>query len=80
MPDVLIAYFNQTWWLLKGEVHLDALLAGREAAELDVSLITCDAWPAVMRLWEEREDGKMPWAINPKVIERLKERERAKPN
>ena len=30
----------------------------------------------VVRLWKEPEEGAMPWAIHPKIIERLKSRER----
>jgi hypothetical protein len=29
-----------------------------------------------MQLWDDPEFGKMPWAINPKIIERIKTRER----
>ncbi len=76
MPQMVIAYFNETWWLVKGESHLDDVLAAKESAELDISLLTCSAWTQVMQLWENPEFGRMPWAINPKIIERLKTRER----
>jgi len=76
LPDVIIAYCNETWWYVKGEAHIDDVLAGEEAAELTISLVTCGKWPEVMKLWETPLVGQMPWAINPKIIERLKSRAR----
>jgi hypothetical protein len=72
VADVVIAFFNDTWWYVKGEAHIDDVLAGDEAAELTISLVTCSKWPDVMTLWDEPKPGQMPWAINPKIIERLK--------
>lgn len=76
MTSVVIAYFNQTWWLVQGESHLQDMLAAKEAPELEIAIVTCEAWRDVMQLWEQPVFGKMPWAINPKIIERLKSRER----
>jgi len=73
---VVIAFFNQTWWLVRGVSHLQDMLNAREAPELEISIVTCGAWAEVMRLWEEPEYGKMPWAIHPKIIDRIKSRER----
>lgn len=75
MFDVIIAYFNETWWLVHGVAHLDAMLSPNTPASLRIEIVTCDAWENVLRLWDEPEEGKMPWAINPRVIERLKLRE-----
>jgi hypothetical protein len=72
---MVIAYFNETWWLVKGESHLDDVLAGKEAPEIDISLRTCKTWSEVLQLWETPEFGRMPWAINPKIITRLRTRE-----
>jgi hypothetical protein len=74
--DVIIAYFNETWWLVHGVEHLDDMLAGSESPDLRIEMVACDAWINVMHLWDEQEEGKLPWAINPRVIERLKTRER----
>jgi len=74
VSNVLIAYFNETWWLVHGVDHLDDMLSGAEAADLTIQMVTCKTFAEVMRLWDEAEDGKMPWAINPKIIERLKTR------
>ena len=76
LPDVVIALFNETWWYVKGDAHIDDVLAGKEADQLVVSLVTCGKWLDVMQLWETPEVGQMPWAINPKVIARLKTRAR----
>jgi len=83
MPDldmaqskVVIAYFNETWWLVQGEVHLHDMLAAKESPELEIEIITCTVWSQVMQLWDDPEFGKMPWAINPKIIDRIKTRER----
>jgi hypothetical protein len=76
VSKVVIAYFNETWWLVAGESHLQDMLAATEGPDLEISIVTCGAWPQVMQMWEEPEDGKLPWAINPKIIERLKSRER----
>ncbi len=76
MFDVIIAYFNQTWWLVHGVAHLDAMLAGNASPELTIEIVTCEDWENVVRLWDEPEEGKLPWAINPRVIERLKLRDK----
>lgn len=76
MSKVIIAHCNQTWWLVQGESHLHEMLAAKESPELEISLITCELWRDVIRLWEEPVEGKMPWAIHPKIVERLKSRER----
>ena len=76
MAQVIIAYYNETWWLVQGTSHLDDMLAAKEAPELEISIVTCRAWSEVVKLWEEPEFGQMPWAIHPKIIERLKTRER----
>jgi hypothetical protein len=72
LSDVVIAFFNETWWYVQGETHLDDVLAGREAPELSISLVTSAKWADIMKMWETPEVGQMPWAINPKIIERLK--------
>lgn len=74
MTEVIIAYFNQTWWLVQGVDHLHDMLAGTEAPELEITLVTCREWRDVTQLWAEPELGKIPWAINPVIIERLKTR------
>jgi hypothetical protein len=74
LSDVIIAYCNDTWWYVKGDAHIDDVLAGTEAGDLTISLVACPKWPDVMKLWEAPEIGQMPWAINPKIIERLKTR------
>ena len=76
MSQVIIAFYNQTWWLVRGEIHLHDMLAAREPADLEITLVTCEKWPEVLQMWEQPEFGKMPWAINPKIIDRLKTRER----
>ena len=76
MTQMVIAYFNETWWLVKGEQHLDDVLAAKEAEDLEISLIVCKAWVEVLKLWEAPDFSGMPWAINPKIIARLKARER----
>jgi hypothetical protein len=76
MFDVIIAYFNDTWWLVHGVAHLDDMLANREPPELRIEIVACAGWDGVLRLWDEPEEGKLPWAINPRVIERLKQREK----
>ena len=75
MSDVVIAYFNETWWLVQGVNYLQEMLAATESPDLRIALVTCPAWRDVMELWLEPEEGKMPWAINPKIIERIKTRE-----
>ncbi len=74
--DVIIAYFNDTWWLVRGVAHLDDILSGKESPDLQIEIVSCDAWVNVVQMWDEPEEGKLPWAINPRVIERLKLRDR----
>lgn len=78
MSKVVIAYCNQAWWLVQGVGHLDDMLAARESPDLIIDLITCKMWSEVIKLWEEPEFGKMPWAINPKIVERLKGRQQTR--
>jgi hypothetical protein len=74
LSDVIIAFCNETWWYVKGDAHLDEVLAGSEPPALTISLVVCTKWPDVMKIWEAPIAGQMPWAINPKIIERLKTR------
>jgi hypothetical protein len=74
MADMVIAYFNETWWLVRGELHLSDVLGAKEAETLEIEIRSVPAWVDVVRLWEAPEEFKMPWAINPKVIERVKTR------
>jgi hypothetical protein len=76
MSRVVIAYCNETWWLVEGGSHLYDMLRAAEGPDLEVAIVSCSAWSEVIRLWKEPEEGSMPWAIHPKVIERLKSRER----
>lgn len=76
MSKVVIAYCNQTWWLVQGTSHLQDMLYGKELPDLEIAIVACSAWSEVMQLWDEPEFGKCPWAIHPKIIERLKSRER----
>jgi len=76
VPQVVIAHFNETWWLVQGTIHLDDMLGAKESSELEIAIVTCRVWGDVMKLWEDPDFGKMPWAIHPKIIERLKSRER----
>jgi hypothetical protein len=76
LSNVVIAYCNETWWLVRGESHLQEMLQAKESPELEIALITCGAFAEVIKLWEQPVFGKMPWAINPKIVERLKSRER----
>ena len=78
MSKVVIAYCNNAWWLVQGVGHLDDMLRAQESPDLDIDIVTCKMWRDVVQLWEEPEFGKMPWAINPKIIERLKTREHTK--
>jgi hypothetical protein len=76
LSKVVIAYCNDTWWLVQGVNHLNDMLAAKESAELEISIVSCRVWSEVLRLWEQPEFGDLPWAIHPKIIERLKSRER----
>ena len=76
VPQVVIAHFNETWWLVQGTVHLDDMLEAKESQDLEIALVTCKVWREVLQLWEQPEVGQMPWAIHPKIIERLKSRDR----
>jgi hypothetical protein len=76
MPHVVLAHFNDTWWLVKGVSHLNDMLSATEGPDVEIALVTCSGWPDVMKRWEEPEEGKLPWAINPKIVERLKSRKR----
>jgi hypothetical protein len=76
MSKVVIAYCNETWWLVEGDAHLYDMLQAKESPDLDIAIINCRVWREVVQLWKEPEEGGMPWAIHPKVIERLKARDR----
>ena len=76
MSKVVIAYCNETWWLVEGGSHLYDMLKAEEGPDLEIAIVSCRTFPEVVKMWKEPEEGAMPWAIHPKIIERLKTRER----
>ncbi len=72
MDEVKIAYYDETFWLVVGEKYIDIILAGREKLECEIEFVTCKTWVEVQDLWEKPGD-QMPWAIQPKVVARLKQ-------
>ena len=77
MPDVVIVLCNETNWLVDGVQHIDALLAGTEAPEIDVEFVQIADWNLVIEKWGDPDDPSF-WAIHPKIVQRLKDRKAAR--
>ena len=70
---VTIAQAGNGFWLLQGDHHLDALLAGKTTYPTPVNLIVFASGIAFDAfLFQHRVQLASLWGIHPAVIERLK--------
>jgi hypothetical protein len=76
MADIVLAEFAGQTWLVRGEQHIDHLLANTLARDVSIEVVTCDSKSAVDLLWR-RYDGAsaetdMMWLIHPAVANRAR--------
>ena len=72
MDEVIIGTYEEAHYLLKGVKYIDQMLLGYEKLDCTVGFVSCTSWRDVIEKWQE-SDGSMPWAIHPKIIQRLKD-------
>jgi hypothetical protein len=75
MADITLAELNGCAWLVGGEPFLDDLLANTLPAHISIEIVPCESQEEVHALWV-RHNGEpttpgMPWAIHPKILERI---------
>ncbi len=76
MADVTLAEVGGQAWLVKGDEHVDGLLANNLPPTVSVEFVACatraDAWAIWHATSPEAEQGGMPWMIHPEVVRRIK--------
>jgi hypothetical protein len=78
MADITLAELNGAVWLIDGERFIDDLLANTLPDDISIEMVACESQEAVQALWEQHcgapEPGSLPWAINPALINRIRNR------
>ena len=76
MADVVLVELGDQLFLVGGERHLDALLAGTIAPDVTVESRVCATRAEMLALWHELSDdpadGAMPWILNPLLLARIR--------
>ena len=76
MADVTLAEYCDNVWLVRGENHIDDLLANTLPAHVTIEIITCESKSQIDDLWEEHcaplgfTFG--PWLIHPAIVNRIR--------
>jgi hypothetical protein len=75
MPDIILAQFEGTTWLVSGVDHLDDLLANSLPPDVSFEIIACEASTDVDALWRyhagDQAEYSQPWAIHPNIVRRM---------
>lgn len=71
-PEIVLVTVGEEAWLVKGEAHLDVLLAGTTGYPLPVGCIRFATRPALQRELGPDVTVADLWLINPAIIERLR--------
>ncbi len=76
MADVILADCEGQVWLVKGDEHIDELLAGTLPAGITVEFLPFTSRAAVFGLWRdmsvESTDGAQPWVLHPEIVRRIR--------
>lgn len=76
MADVILAECNGRVWLVGGEKYLDDLLANTLSKQVSIEFVPCQNQDEVNNLWVQQcgtpSGPGTPWAINPKVVARIR--------
>ena len=76
MADIILAQVGWNTWLVRGEDHLDLLLANMLPPDVTIEFITCQSESEVRGLWSASVANPAmagpPWLIHPKIAERTR--------
>ena len=72
MADVILAEYSSQAWLVRGEQHMDELLAGLLPPHVSIEVVTCESKLAVNAMYFENggEDLSEMWLIHPGIVRR----------
>ena len=72
---VLVAQVGNTYWLLQGEPHLDAILSGQEPYPMPVRCVRVSSQFQLDDMMPGEQSTTSLWSIHPAIIGRLKLRD-----
>jgi hypothetical protein len=77
--DVILAECGGQAWLVRGEQHIDHLLANTLDAHISVEIIACESKSEVNVLWRKYDGGDDPdegmmWLIHPAIANRVRKK------
>lgn len=76
MADIVLAEYAGQAWLVRGEQHIDHLLANTLAGHISTVIIACESKSQVNALWWEHEgpdaDESLMWLIHPAIVNRVR--------
>jgi hypothetical protein len=75
--DVVLAEYAGQAWLVRGEQHIDDLLANTLDPDISIAVIACESKSAVdemWRQWNDSDDLEMMWLIHPAIVNRARGR------
>ena len=72
--DIVLAEYGSQAWLVRGEQHIDDLLANTLPPEVSIQIVACESKNGVERLYLDNggEDASELWLIHPGVVNRAK--------
>ena len=72
MSEIILAECSGQAWLVRGEQHIDHLLANTLAENISIKIVTCESKSAVDALFraEGGDDPAMMWLIHPAIVNR----------
>ncbi|GGC29182.1 hypothetical protein GCM10011504_04230 [Siccirubricoccus deserti] len=75
MPDIILAQYDGSAWLVAGVDHLDALLENSLPPEVSFEIVACREPSEVDALWRyhagAQAEHSQPWAIHPNIVRRM---------
>jgi hypothetical protein len=78
MADIVLAEFGGQAWLVRGEQHVDDLLANTLPAGISVEIVECGSRAEVDLLWAQNAASPsasgVPWLIHPRIVARARGR------
>ena len=72
MADIVLGECSGQAWLVRGEQHIDHLLANTLATDVSIKIVACESKSAVDALFRAAggDDPAMMWLIHPAVVNR----------
>lgn len=75
LADVILAETGGHAWLVRGEEHIDHLLANTLPAHVSIEVVTCESKSAIDALWRAygaTTDEDMMWLVHPAIVNRAR--------